>query len=104
VYDRYQNNFRAFQLTGVHYQELDLSNSRLWFEDLALGLGVWEGPYKDISGLWLRWYDAQGEWVPMEIEQGIQIGTDGTLRDVALKMLREGMAIELIAKISGLSI
>jgi Uma2 family endonuclease len=69
LYDRYQNHFRAFQLTGMHYQELDLRDSRLWFEDLALGLGVWEGPYKDISGLWLRWYDAQGEWIATEVEQ-----------------------------------
>jgi hypothetical protein len=87
-------------------QELPVPDSQLWFEELDLGLGVWEGPYKDISGLWLRWYDAQGEWVPTEIEQGIeqgiQIGANGTLRNVALNMLQEGADITFIARTAGL--
>ena len=69
VYDRYQNNFRVFRLEGTRYQELQLSESRLWFEELGLGLGTWEGEYQGISGLWLRWYDAIGEWVPTQAEQ-----------------------------------
>jgi hypothetical protein len=100
VYDRYQNNFRAFRLEGTAYQEQDLPKSQIWFEELDLGLGVWEGLYKDISGIWLRWYDAQGEWVPMEIEQGIDQGK----QEVARNLLQEGMEIALIAKVSGLSI
>jgi predicted transposase YdaD len=38
------------------------------------------------------------------IEQGIQIGTDDALRNVALNMLREGADIAFIAKTTGLSI
>jgi Uma2 family endonuclease len=69
LYDRYHNNFRAFRLEGTTYQEQELTSSQLWFQELGLGLGVWEGPYKDISGLWLRWYDAQRQWVPTEAER-----------------------------------
>ena len=69
LYDRYHNNFQAFRLEGTVYQEQVLTKSQLWFEELDLGLGVWEGPYKNISGLWLRWYDAQGQWVVTEAEQ-----------------------------------
>jgi Uma2 family endonuclease len=114
VYDRYQNNFRAFRLEGTAYQEQELTQSQLWFEELELGLGGWEGSYKDISGLWLRWYDAHGEWIPTEAEQieqerqkaerGIKQGIEQGKQEVARNMLREGMAIELIVKISGLSI
>jgi Uma2 family endonuclease len=68
LYDRYQNNFRAFRLEGTAYQEQELPGSQLWFTELDLGLGVWQGPYQNISGLWLRWYDAQGKWVPTEVE------------------------------------
>jgi Uma2 family endonuclease len=64
VYDRYENNFRVFQLKAGQYQELELENARLWLEPIQLGLGVWHGPYHNISGLWLRWYDAQGQWIP----------------------------------------
>ena len=69
VYDRYQNNFRFFRLQGTRYQELQLPDSRFWFEELELGLGTWEGMYQGTSGLWLRWYTAAGEWVPTQAEQ-----------------------------------
>jgi DNA repair exonuclease SbcCD ATPase subunit len=37
--------------------------------ELELGLGLWQGEYQGIERLWLRWYDAQGNWVPTEAEQ-----------------------------------
>ncbi|NDJ26322.1 hypothetical protein GS682_33185, partial [Nostoc sp. B(2019)] len=43
VLDRYQNQFQLFQLVGTHYQALPLSDQRHWFDDLGLGLGVWQG-------------------------------------------------------------
>ncbi|NEP14606.1 MAG: Uma2 family endonuclease [Symploca sp. SIO2C1] len=69
VYDRYHNQFRVFRLEGTRYQELQLPESGLWFEELELGLGTWDGKYQEISGLWLRWYNAQGEWLPTQAEQ-----------------------------------
>ncbi|MDW8203161.1 MAG: hypothetical protein RML75_18355, partial [Cyanobacteriota bacterium SKYGB_h_bin112] len=44
----------------------------LWIEELQLGLGLWQGDYKGITGLWLRWYDAAGEWVPTAQERAEQ--------------------------------
>jgi len=69
VYDRYENHFRAFQLNATRYHELELPNQRLWFPDLELGLGVWEGAYDGIQGRWLRWYDAAGDWIPTPEER-----------------------------------
>jgi Uma2 family endonuclease len=69
VFDRYQQNFRVFQLTGDRYQEVALTASRFWFEALQLGLGVWQGRYAGVEGLWLRWYDQQENWIPTDAER-----------------------------------
>jgi Uma2 family endonuclease len=68
VFDRYINVFRLFQLMPTRYEEVILAEQRFWFEDLQLGLGVWDGAYQSIDGQWLRWYDATGDWIPTEAE------------------------------------
>ncbi|MEM9214200.1 MAG: Uma2 family endonuclease [Cyanobacteria bacterium P01_F01_bin.150] len=72
VYDRYQNQFRLFRLTHGTYQEVNLPNSRFWFKELSLGLGIWSGFYEDADGLWLRWYDEDGQWIPSDPERAEQ--------------------------------
>jgi translation initiation factor IF-2 len=37
--------------------------------ELELGLGLWQGEYQGIERLWLRWYDAQGNWILTQTEQ-----------------------------------
>ena len=69
VFSRYTNQLRTFRLQGAHYEELELQEPRVWMSELELGLGLWQGEYQGIERLWLRWYDAQGNWVPTEAEQ-----------------------------------
>ncbi len=69
VFDRYKDQLRAFQLTGSRYRELELSEPRLWMEDIGLGIGLWQGSYQGIERQWLRWYDANGNWIPIPEEQ-----------------------------------
>ncbi|MGK7873493.1 MAG: Uma2 family endonuclease [Xenococcaceae cyanobacterium] len=69
VFNRYNNQLRAFTLTSSRYQELNLNEPRVWMPLLELGLGLWQGQYRGINRLWLRWYDAQGHWIPTETEQ-----------------------------------
>jgi Uma2 family endonuclease len=71
VYDRYSNHLRAFELQGSNYQALDVSSRRIWFEEMQLGLGLWQGDYQQTNGLWLRWYGANG-WVPTLVEKAEQ--------------------------------
>ncbi|MBD2168743.1 Uma2 family endonuclease [Calothrix membranacea FACHB-236] len=71
VYDRYENNLRIFQLMGSRYEAVSLTENRFWLEELELGLGLWQGTYQQITGLWLRWYNAQG-WVPTLAEKAEQ--------------------------------
>jgi Uma2 family endonuclease len=68
VFDRYTNNFRAFRLEDGSYREL-IAEDKLWLSEVQLGLGLWQGTFQGIERLWLRWYDAQGNWVATEVEQ-----------------------------------
>ncbi|MEY3223271.1 MAG: hypothetical protein RLZZ203_2127, partial [Cyanobacteriota bacterium] len=63
IFDRYQSEFRMFQLNGTRYSEVSLSNNRFWIPDIELGLGVWIGNYKGVEMPWLRWYDSNKNWV-----------------------------------------
>jgi len=73
VFDRYTNLFRLFQLVGTRYQVLELPEQRFWFEELQLGLGIWQGTYQDTTGLWLRWFDASGHWVETPAERSARL-------------------------------
>ena len=68
VFSRYTNQLRVFKLVGLHYQELELQDSRVWIADLDLGLGLWQGEYLGVDRLWLRWYDVKGDWILTEAE------------------------------------
>jgi Uma2 family endonuclease len=74
LFDRYTDNFQAFHLEAGQYQAIDLTetNNRLWIPELKVGLAPWQGRYKHIDRLWLRWYDEQGHWLPTPSEQAEQ--------------------------------
>jgi Uma2 family endonuclease len=84
LFDRYRKRFRLFRLMGSRYEEIvlyknvepsedeELELPRFWLEELGLGLGVWEGDYAGVVGLWLRWHDAAGEWLPTPQERAEQ--------------------------------
>jgi Uma2 family endonuclease len=69
VFDRYQNQLRGFRLVATRYEELTIPEQKLWFEEIQLGLGVWQGGYQGTEGLWLRWYDKAGNWLAIADEQ-----------------------------------
>jgi len=69
VFSRYTNQLRVFKMVGAHFQELKLQEARVWMPELDLGLGLWPGEYQGIERSWLRWYEAQGDWIPTEAEQ-----------------------------------
>lgn len=115
VYDRYANQFRLFQLVGVRYREMALLEQRFWFEELGLGLGVWSGRYRMAEGKWLRWYDADGQWLPTLAEQGERERqraeqerqraeqAEGQLVQAARSLLAQGMLPDQVAQLLGLS-
>lgn len=72
TFDRYENQFRLFQMVGTSYQPITLTEPRYWFEELELWLGVWQGSYQDTEGQWLRWQNADGTWIPTADERANQ--------------------------------
>ncbi len=41
----------------------------MWLEEIQQGLGVWQGSYENITGIWLRWYDANNQWILTSTQQ-----------------------------------
>jgi Uma2 family endonuclease len=67
LFNREGDTHRLFRLVGASYEEM--SESRLWIEELQIGLGLWRGSFAGVERVWLRWYDAAGRWLPTEVEQ-----------------------------------
>ncbi|AFZ45132.1 protein of unknown function DUF820 [Halothece sp. PCC 7418] len=78
VFNRYTNEFRAFELQGSRYQRVLIEEQGVWLEEAQLGLGLWEGEYQGISRLWLRWYDQNQNWILTPTEQEAQRAEQAT--------------------------
>ncbi len=37
--------------------------------EIKLGMGLWRGRYSGLERQWLRWYDADGNWIPTPAEE-----------------------------------
>jgi Uma2 family endonuclease len=72
IFDRYENQFRLFQIQATRYEEMTLPDQKFWFPEINLGLGRWQGSYEGVEGRWLRWYDAEGRWLPTAQERAEQ--------------------------------
>jgi hypothetical protein len=59
-------------LTGARYEEVTGHDGRFWIAEAGLGLGLRQGCYQGRERLWLRWFDAQGDWIPTTDERAEQ--------------------------------
>ncbi|NEQ51815.1 MAG: Uma2 family endonuclease [Leptolyngbya sp. SIO3F4] len=71
VYSRYTQRLRYFKLFGSRYEEQPVEDGipMVWLDDLKIGLGLWDGYFEGLPGPWLRWCDAQGNWLLTDTEQ-----------------------------------
>ena len=69
MFSRDPNQLRVFHWQGGRYQVVTLPEGTLWLPDLQLGIGLWYGAYQGLERHWLRWYDAQSQWIPTPLEQ-----------------------------------
>ncbi|MEM9540333.1 MAG: Uma2 family endonuclease [Cyanobacteria bacterium P01_E01_bin.42] len=76
------------------YQEL-IPNDRgwLWCDDLGLWLGTWEGTILRETAIWLRFYDAEGNLVPLEAERERERaeGAETTLQELRDRLQAMGL-------------
>ncbi len=89
VFNRYTDELRTFELLRSQYREIRLFESRLWLPELELGLGLWQGSYQGIERQWLRWYDAQQNWIPTPEEQQQQRAEQERQRAEQMELLLE---------------
>ncbi|MDM8530540.1 Uma2 family endonuclease [Anaerolineales bacterium HSG25] len=69
LFDKRTSELQVFKLIKNRYKKIRIKGDRLWMPDLEVGIGLWEGVYQGIHRKWLRWYDANGEWLLTRAEQ-----------------------------------
>ncbi|RMG08694.1 MAG: Uma2 family endonuclease [Cyanobacteria bacterium J055] len=62
------SDWQGFSLRNGAYVPLDLQNNQYISDRLGLALVSWEGVYKDVSAVWLRWETLEGELLPTPAE------------------------------------
>ncbi|NEQ69492.1 MAG: hypothetical protein F6K21_29170 [Symploca sp. SIO2D2] len=72
VFNRRNNKIRIFHLVNGLYQEVELSEGRLYLPELGISLGLWQGSFRTINRLWLRWFTRDGELILSEEESALQ--------------------------------
>lgn len=90
TYSRYTDQMRCFQLQEGRYIEatLDPDQPRFWLPDLNIGLGIWFGEYRYATRSWLRWFDANGQWLPTPEEAETQRANQAEQRAEEQQRLR----------------
>ena len=72
VFSRQSVELKIFQFKGKGFKEVKNHSGRFWIPQANLGLGLWQGSYHGIEHLWLRWFDAESNWIPTDAERAEQ--------------------------------
>lgn len=72
VFSRYTNEVQGFHLVGAHYESMNFTSQRLSMPELGLSLGLWQGSFREIERLWLRWFTIEGDLIPLPEEEAAQ--------------------------------
>jgi len=103
VYSRYTQQLRYFKLVGGSYEEQPLNPATplVWFEELEVGLGIWEGTFEGIPSPWLRWCDRQGNWLLTDTEEAqSQLSqAQAQVLQAARNLLASGQSLEQVAQL-----
>jgi Uma2 family endonuclease len=99
VYSRYNQRLRYFKLVRGRYEEQVLSPvvPQIWLADLEIGLGIWQGEFEDVTATWLRWCDAEGNWMLTDTEQARQGAEQERLAKEQERLAKEQAQAQLLA-------
>jgi Uma2 family endonuclease len=107
-------DWAGFQLRGGCYQELyPNSQGQLVSQMLDLALVRWQGSYKGVETVWLRWAQMDGTVLPTPAEQERQRArtewqraqrAEAQVRQITENLWRSQMPVAQVAQLTGLSI
>ena len=107
VYNEQTEQLRYFRLIDGVYQEQEIlpTNPRLWIPELELGLGIWQGEFRDLPQAWLRWCDCDGNFIPTEAEaeRAAREAAQNQVYQGVLNLLQMGLTIAQVAQALSLS-
>ncbi|AFY42771.1 Uma2 family endonuclease [Nostoc sp. PCC 7107] len=89
------------------YQPITINaQNQLVSQSLGLALQLWQGNYKGIDAIWLRWANLAGELLPTPEEKERQRAerAESQLLQTARNLLETGMTVEQVARLTGLSV
>jgi Uma2 family endonuclease len=116
-YDPFNSDdWAGLRLSGGIYETITVNTlNQLTSQVLGLGLQRWQGSFRGIDATWLRWATLEGELLPLALEiataerqraeqaesqlQQVQ----SQLLQTARNLLQEGMTVEQVARLTGLS-
>ena len=101
------DDWAGFSIQERVYQPLVLNErNQLISQSLGLGLQRWQGTYKDINAIWLRWATLAGELLPTPEEKERQRANraESQLLQTARNLLAAGMSVEQVAELTSLNI
>ena len=110
IFDSHEGTLEVHFLYSGHYelQQPD-ANQRYWIESMGLFLGVWHGTKSQVTGYWLRWWDASAQmllWGEERVQQSLQQGIQQGKLDLILRLLTRRFGTpdaQLQARINNLS-
>lgn len=100
---------------GIYQPITQNAENQLVSQSLGLALVRWQGNYKGVDAIWLRWANLEGELLPTPQEmvdeerrnadqaQQRADQAESQLRQVAVNLLQSGMPLEQVAKLTGLA-
>jgi Uma2 family endonuclease len=111
VFNQVTGQIRFFRLINDQYQEQAIAptNPRLWIPELAIGLALWSGEYRELHQPWLRWCDQTGHLFPT-LEESTAAATAAIAavsaqnRQAIINLLATGMPPAQVAAIFGIAI
>ena len=110
IFDSPEGTLEVHFLSSGHYelQQPD-ANQRYWIESMGLFLGVWHGTKSQVTGYWLRWWDASGQmllWGEERVQQSLQQGIQQGKLDLIIRLLTRRFGTpdaQLLGRINNLS-
>ncbi len=90
VFSRYTDEIKPYHLVDGHYEAMDFSsNGRLLMPELGLSLGLWQGAFRGIDRLWLRWFTLKGELIRLPEEEAIEAKQEAIEAKIRAEKLAE---------------